>query len=146
MNFITKKALSRRTILRGIGATVALPVLDSMIPALKAQVAQAPPRLGFVYASHGVIFDQWKPTKIGKGYAMAWGVTHLKANPPDLVLFVDADCRLQEDFVRRMKLVCQSVRRPVQAFYLMHSAEDSSVNHSLAEFAWILKNWARPIF
>jgi hypothetical protein len=70
MNFITKKALSRRTMLRGVGAAVALPVLDSMIPALKAQATQAPPRLGFVYASHGVIFDQWKPKTIGRNFEL----------------------------------------------------------------------------
>jgi cellulose synthase/poly-beta-1,6-N-acetylglucosamine synthase-like glycosyltransferase len=86
-----------------------------------------------------------EPTRIGKGYAMGWGISHLQPNPPDLVMFVDADCRLQADFVRRMKLVCQLIRRPVQALYLMHSGEGSSVNHNLAEFAWILKNWARPL-
>ena len=67
MTFITKKSLARRTMLKGLGATVALPVLDSMLPALSAQTI-APPRLGWVYASHGVIFDQWKPTKVGKGF------------------------------------------------------------------------------
>ena len=48
--FITKKALSRRTVLRGMGATLALPVLDAMAPALTAvqrSAAQAVPRLGF---------------------------------------------------------------------------------------------------
>ncbi len=51
----------------GHGRAVALPMLDSMIPALSAQTVKPPPRLGFVYVSHGVIFDQWKPTKIGTG-------------------------------------------------------------------------------
>ena len=64
MNFITKKALPRRLFLRGMGTALALPMLDSMMPALKAAAA-APPRLGWVYASHGVIFDQWKPTTVG---------------------------------------------------------------------------------
>src|SRR5581483_3783566 len=86
-----------------------------------------------------------EPTKVGKGYAMARGIAYLQSSPPDLVLFVDADCRLQDDFVQRMRLVCQLMRRPIQAFYLMHRAEESSINHSLAEFAWILKNWARPL-
>jgi len=70
MNFITKKALSRRTVLRGLGASMALPMLDSMIPALNAQSAKAPSRIGFVYASHGVIFDQWKPKKIGRDFEL----------------------------------------------------------------------------
>jgi len=70
MTFVTKKKLARRTMLKGLGASLALPVLDSMIPALSAQAAAAPPRLGWVYVSHGVIFDQWKPTTLGKGFAL----------------------------------------------------------------------------
>ena len=57
MTFITKKSLSRRTILKGLGASLALPMLDSMSPALTA-AAKSPTRLGWVYVSHGVIFDQ----------------------------------------------------------------------------------------
>jgi len=70
MTFVTKKSLNRRTLLKGMGAAVALPMLDSMIPALTAQAQKAPMRLGWVYASHGVIFDQWKPKTIGKGFEL----------------------------------------------------------------------------
>ena len=64
MNFITQKSLPRRTFLRGAGAAMALPMLDSMVPALRA-ATKAPPRLAFVYVSHGVIWDEWKPKKVG---------------------------------------------------------------------------------
>ena len=67
MTFITKRALPRRTFLRGMGATVALPMLDAMAPALSAATA-APPRLGFVYVSNGVIQEQWNPATTGKGF------------------------------------------------------------------------------
>src|SRR5579863_9551249 len=69
MTFITRKSLARRTMLKGLGAAVALPVLDSMVPALTAQTAPTP-RLGWVYVSHGVIFDQWKPSKIGRDFEL----------------------------------------------------------------------------
>ena len=69
MTFVTKKSLARRTMLKGLGVAVALPALDSMFPALTAQSVSTP-RLGWVYASHGVIFDQWKPTKIGKDFEL----------------------------------------------------------------------------
>jgi hypothetical protein len=69
MTFLTKKALPRRTMLKSMGATLALPFLDAMVPAMSAQVKRSP-RLGFVYASHGVIFDQWKPQKVGKGFEL----------------------------------------------------------------------------
>jgi glycosyltransferase involved in cell wall biosynthesis len=83
--------------------------------------------------------------KIGKGYAMGWGIAHLGANPPDSVLFIDADCRIQSDLIERLKEVCHQLHRPVQALFVMKSPENSPINHSVAEFAWILKNWVRPL-
>jgi hypothetical protein len=61
---VTKKAISRRTVLRGIGTAVALPLLDAMVPALTAQVktpANAVRRLGVVYHPNGVIYENWLP-------------------------------------------------------------------------------------
>jgi hypothetical protein len=62
--FVAKKRMDRRTLLRGMGATVALPLLDAMVPALTAAPV-SPPRLGFIYAANGVIQDQWKPAATG---------------------------------------------------------------------------------
>jgi len=67
MTFITKRALPRRTFLRGMGAAVALPMLDAMAPALSA-ASPAPPRLGFIYVSNGVIQNQWSPAATGAGF------------------------------------------------------------------------------
>jgi hypothetical protein len=64
--FITKKALPRRTFLRGVGATLSLPLLDAMIPALSAKSVKSPPRLGFLYVANGVIQNQWIPRVAGK--------------------------------------------------------------------------------
>ena len=61
---ITKKSLPRRTLLRGVGATIALPLLDAMVPAMTAQAktAAAPARrLGFVYIPMGANLSQWTP-------------------------------------------------------------------------------------
>jgi hypothetical protein len=71
MNFITKKSLPRRTMLKGLGAGIALPMLDAMLPALSAKTASAPPRLGFVYVSHGIIFPQWKPQQTGRNFELS---------------------------------------------------------------------------
>src|SRR5438105_2621138 len=69
---ITKRHLSRRTLLRGIGAAVALPMLDAMIPAMAAPAtnpAAAPAlRLAFTYVPNGVIFRDWKPAAEGAGF------------------------------------------------------------------------------
>jgi hypothetical protein len=58
--FVTKKHLSRRTLLRGAGAAIALPLLDSMVPAATAlaQTAANPKsRLGCIYIPHGATMD-----------------------------------------------------------------------------------------
>ncbi len=68
---ITKKALPRRTFLRGLGATVALPLLDAMVPAASAMArtaANPATRLGFVYVPNGVIQDQFVPAATGAGF------------------------------------------------------------------------------
>ncbi len=65
---VTKKSLDRRTILRGLGATVALPLLDAMVPALSAatQTAASPvPRLGFFYAPNGMFLPNFHPAGDG---------------------------------------------------------------------------------
>jgi len=72
--FITRKHLPRRTFLRGIGTTLALPLLDAMIPARTAlaQTAANPtPHLGFIYFPHGAIMSQWTPAAEGKGFPIS---------------------------------------------------------------------------
>ncbi|MCU1329158.1 MAG: hypothetical protein JWN34_4528 [Bryobacterales bacterium] len=68
MTFITKRALQRRTFLRGLGAVVGLPLLDAMIPALAAAPLKNTPRLGFIYIANGVIQDQWIPKSVGRNF------------------------------------------------------------------------------
>ena len=66
---ITRKHLSRRTFLQSAGATLALPFLESMIPAMTAQAAtNSGTRLGFVYIPHGAIMDKWTPKTEGSDF------------------------------------------------------------------------------
>ena len=65
---ISKRALPRRTFLRGIGATVALPFLDAMVPALSARTATPVRRLGFVYVPNGTIQGMWVPPTTGRHF------------------------------------------------------------------------------
>jgi hypothetical protein len=67
--FIRKLAMPRRTFLRGMGATIALPLLDSMVPALSAAPASTP-RFSFLYIANGVIQDQWTPKTTGADYEL----------------------------------------------------------------------------
>jgi hypothetical protein len=68
---LTKKHLSRRTVLRGVGAAIGLPLLDAMIPAgtALANTAAAPkPYMAFVYFPHGAVMANWSPKTTGTGF------------------------------------------------------------------------------
>ena len=70
--FITKKHIPRRTLLKGAGAAIALPLLDAMIPAgtaLANTAAAVRQRVGFVYVPHGAVEQSWVPKEAGKGFA-----------------------------------------------------------------------------
>jgi hypothetical protein len=110
--FITKKHLPRRTVLRGMGATLALPLLESMVPAvtLSARTAARPsPRLGFVYVPHGAIMDRWTPATEGPGFEMTPILSPL------------------EPFHDRLNVVSG----------LGHRAADSTAVHSLSPTTWL---------
>src|SRR5262245_32181629 len=71
---ISKKVISRREVLRGIGATVALPLLDAMVPALCAQTkSPAKPinRFGVMYIPNGMIMNKWTPVLDGASYELS---------------------------------------------------------------------------
>ena len=70
---ITKKAIPRRTVLRGLGATVALPLLDGMVPALSAlskTAAKPVVRFGAVYVPNGMVMENWTPAAEGNKFAL----------------------------------------------------------------------------
>jgi hypothetical protein len=72
--YITRKSISRRTVLRGAGASIALPLLDAMIPAataLAATPAAPTPRMGFIYFPHGAIMKSWVPEQTGSGFTLS---------------------------------------------------------------------------
>ena len=96
---ILKKTLDRRTVLRGLGASIALPLLDAMTPAMTARPAAATrvPRLGIVYVPNGVVMEHWTPKGTGRDFELPAileplapfrdqltvfsGFTHQTANP-----------------------------------------------------------------
>lgn len=87
--FITQKSLPRRTILRGAGTALALPLLDAMVPALKAErlTAAAPVRrLGFVMYPLGVDQDRWRPKGEGPHYELSEGLAPLAPHKSKFVV------------------------------------------------------------
>jgi cellulose synthase/poly-beta-1,6-N-acetylglucosamine synthase-like glycosyltransferase len=83
--------------------------------------------------------------KIGKGFALDYGLRYLRADQPEIVIFVDADCRLLPGAIEGLAVVSSATQRPVQALYLMTSPSEGAVNYRVAEFAWRVRNWVRPL-
>ncbi|MEP7353409.1 MAG: DUF1552 domain-containing protein [Acidobacteriota bacterium] len=99
MTFISKKHLSRRTVLRGAGTMLALPLLDSMIPALTAQsktAALAKQRLGFIYIPHGAVMSEWTPKEVGSKFDLSPVLKPLAAYQDRLTVLTNL-CHHQAD-------------------------------------------------
>src|SRR6202521_4567518 len=85
------------------------------------------------------------PARRGKGYALEFGVRHLRLNPPDVVAIMDADCRLGETALRHLSDSAMASGRPVQSLYLMLAPENAPPGKGANLFAWRVKNWIRPL-
>jgi hypothetical protein len=110
--FISKRCLPRRAFLRGIGAAVSLPLLDSMLPAqtpVNRTAAKALLRVGFVYVPHGAIMDQWTPKTEGADFEMTRILKPL------------------EPFRNQLNIISG----------LGHRAADSTAVHSLSPTTWL---------
>jgi cellulose synthase/poly-beta-1,6-N-acetylglucosamine synthase-like glycosyltransferase len=96
-------------------------------------------------AARAEVVKRTDPRKHGKGYALECGVNHLRADPRKVVIIIDADCRLGRAAIEQLTSACESTGRPVQARYAMGAPAKSAINHQVAEFAWLVKNWLRPL-
>ena len=87
---ITKMALPRRTFIRGMGAAVALPLLDSMVPAMQPQ-AKAAPRFTAVYFGNGANMFAWTPAADGAGFDFSPSLKALEAFRDRVLVFTGLD-------------------------------------------------------
>ena len=91
--FITRKHLPRRTFLKGMGTAIALPVLDAMVPAMRAASAAAPVRLSIVYVPNGIIMKDWTPKTVGKEFELTRILKPLEAFREDIAVLSGLDDR-----------------------------------------------------
>ena len=91
------------------------------------------------------VVSRTNPEKRGKGFALDFGLQHLRFNPPDIVIMVDADCQVTAGAIDDLARTCAAHLRPVQAQYLMQNEEHARLKMRIAEFAWIVKNLVRPL-
>ena len=91
------------------------------------------------------VIERINPHFRGKGFALDFGVQHLRQNPPEVVVILDADCLLEGAVLQPLSGLAMSTMRPAQALYLMKNPVDGSVKSKIAEFAWVVKNHVRPL-
>jgi hypothetical protein len=98
MTFITKRTLPRRTFLRAAGATIALPMLDAMLPAFGADSAPWTPRLGFMYVGNGIVHKTFKPVGEGSSFELSPVLTPLAPLRKQLTVVSGLDHKQAENF------------------------------------------------
>ncbi|NEP60011.1 MAG: glycosyltransferase [Symploca sp. SIO2G7] len=81
----------------------------------------------------------------GKGYALDFGLRHLSADPPDVLIMVDADCQVHPGAVDAIADLAAVVNRPVQATYLLEQSPNPSPKEMVSTFAFKVKNLVRPL-
>ncbi len=91
------------------------------------------------------VIERTNQLQRGKGYALDFGLQHLKNNPPEVVLIIDADCIISNGTIDKLARACIDNQRPIQALYLMESQPNPSLKARMAAFAWIVKNKVRPL-
>ena len=92
---ISKRVISRRELLRGVGATLALPLLDSMVPALSAQAkttAKPVHRFGVMYVPNGMIMNKWTPAQDGSAFEFSPTLSSLAPYRDQLLVLSNLAC------------------------------------------------------
>ncbi len=96
-------------------------------------------------ACGATVIERTDADRRGKGYALDYGVRFLEADPPEVVIVVDADCLLSDGALQSLAKACVASQRPIQARYLMRFPDGSGApGVRIAELALLVKNWVRP--
>jgi cellulose synthase/poly-beta-1,6-N-acetylglucosamine synthase-like glycosyltransferase len=90
-----------------------------------------------------IVLERIEPTLRGKGYALDYGLQYLKANPPDVVVVVDADCNVHQGAIAQLAKTAVATNRPVQATYLMKPPAKITPKHAVSTLAFMVKNLVR---
>lgn len=100
---------------------------------------------GVAMAAGADVIERFDPERCGKGYALDFGRGRLSACPADVVIVIDADCKVEPGAIDQLARLCLASGAPVQGLDLMVAPEDSPVDYSIACFAWRVNNHVRPL-
>jgi cellulose synthase/poly-beta-1,6-N-acetylglucosamine synthase-like glycosyltransferase len=91
------------------------------------------------------VLERCDSERRGKGYALAYGIEFLKTINPDVVIFMDADCEITQGEIANLAAKAMSQNKPIQAKYLMQYPPNPSSKDLISGFAFLVKNWVRPL-
>lgn len=138
----------------GIGATIAnvlpqllagdrlLVIADNCSDDTAAVARQAAGQIGGLATFEAI--ERRDASRRGKGFALACGRAQLLADPPDVVVCIDADCRIVRGSVRELAAWAAATGRPVQADYLLAANDEGTPLGALSAFAVLVRNRVRP--
>jgi len=94
-----------------------------------------------------MVIERTNKVEIGKGYALQYGVDHIKTLKGlwRTLVIMDADCQFTDSSLNSLVATSQAANTVVQARYLMKSPDKSNIKLNISEFTWLIKNWIRPL-
>lgn len=90
------------------------------------------------------VIERFNSVERGKGYALDYGMKYLADNPPDVVVLVDADCRVEPGAIAKIANLAHRTQRPTQAIYLMELPANFKPSSAISALAFTVKNLVRP--
>jgi len=90
------------------------------------------------------VIERFDDVQIGKGFALDFGIQHLKKSECDVLVIIDADCIVEHGAIHKLASYAHEKNQPIQGLYLMHKKGESQLKSKIAEFAWCIKNYVRP--
>lgn len=92
------------------------------------------------------VIERIDQEKRGKGYALDYGVQYLAQHrEPDIVILMDADCYVHPNCIEQLTTMAAQRQRPIQSCYVMATPAEPSIKDRLSAFAFLVKNWVRPL-
>ena len=91
------------------------------------------------------VIERQDATRRGKGYALDYGMKFLEADPPEVVVLVDADCAVEDGAVAMIVRRAMETNQPVQGVYLMDRPKSPTAKDAVSALAFLVKNQVRPL-
>jgi len=102
--------------------------------------------VGIASNSNVHVIERFDERYTGKGYALDAGVREFEKDPPEVLIIIDADCKMTEGSIESLAKKAMCLQRPTQAVYLIRSEAKSPSNYEIfGQFAWIVKNLVRSL-